>query len=81
MIAIVSILALVGLWVAFYAWPIGDTDPETPFAVVGNTDQFASLTDAVSTAQDGDIIEINGNGPFLVASLDAAEKSLTIQIS
>jgi tRNA A-37 threonylcarbamoyl transferase component Bud32 len=55
----------------------------TPFVILARPGSpardFASLADAVAGAENGDTIEIRGNGPFTVPPLNLKDKALTIR--
>ncbi len=56
-------------------------DASKPFVLLGQAQpqQFAKLSQAVAAAADGNTIEITGNGPFDIAGVTIAGKSLTIR--
>ena len=80
-LAAAATVIIVGL-IAFVARP-GDKGathpPETGFVVNGITEQFSSLAQAVAAANEKGVIEVHGNGPFLVPSLDTGSKALVIR--
>jgi serine/threonine protein kinase len=49
------------------------------FHIVGRDDVFAGLAAALDAAQDRDIIEVHGDGPFLTPPLTISDKRLTIR--
>jgi eukaryotic-like serine/threonine-protein kinase len=49
------------------------------FRIVGRTDHFATLASAVSAARDGDILSVEGDGPFRSEAIRFYGKSLTLQ--
>jgi len=51
----------------------------TPFAIVGRAGGFASLADAIQATQDGDIIEVQENGPHRSPKIEITGKRLAIR--
>jgi hypothetical protein len=51
----------------------------TGFVVVGQPDYFPTLGEAVAAANDGDVIEVHGNGPHREKKVEVRGKPLTIR--
>jgi hypothetical protein len=51
----------------------------TGFVIAGRPDVFRDLAGAVTAARDGDVIEVNGDGPFQSPSISTGGKRLVIR--
>src|SRR5262249_15442586 len=56
-----------------------DTPTKQGFDIPGREGTFAGLAAAVNAAQDGDVIDVHGDGPFLTPPLTIQGKRLTIR--
>jgi serine/threonine protein kinase len=60
--------------------PLPPVIPIPPgFRIAGQGEHFATLAAAITAAQDGQAIEVYGNGPFLTPPITIAGKRLTIR--
>eukprot|EP00913_Durusdinium_trenchii_P008803 g8269.t1 len=63
----------------------GSSDTEKPaasasgFRIVGTGEMHARLRDAIKNANDGDVIEVQGDGPFRVDAVQVRGKRLTLR--
>jgi serine/threonine protein kinase len=75
------------LLVAFFIWPKqakpktqqGGKPSVTGFVVSGFSDPFSSLGDAIAAAKQVGVVEVHGDGPFHVPSLELSESHVTIR--
>jgi hypothetical protein len=77
-LALVAGLLIVGLLFVLYGPSNEGLRSVSEFVVAGHAQPFHSLEDAIAAAGDNDVLEVHGNGPFLVPSL-RTRKSLVIQ--
>src|SRR5262245_41973320 len=59
--------------------PSNPPSPKPGFRIAGRDDVFVGLAAALDAAQDRDVIEVHGDGPFLTPPLTIADKRLTIR--
>jgi serine/threonine protein kinase len=53
--------------------------PQAGFTLGSSGAHFATLADALTAANEGDVIEVHGNGPFLTPPLTVTGKRITIR--
>ena len=87
------LLVCVGLAVATLSRPVSpkpiaiepvvetprNVDVSAAFFIGDQKNGFDTLASAIEAARDGDSIEIRGNGPFLIDTIDIGDKSLAIK--
>jgi serine/threonine protein kinase len=57
-------------------------DKEKPFVLIrtgGDREEFKQIAAAVAELQEGDVLEVHGNGPFPVPSINLKDKGLTVR--
>jgi serine/threonine-protein kinase len=82
-VALAAVALGFGMW---RVWPRGETALSTAveqrtagFWIEREGGKYDSLAAAVKAAQDGDVIEVNGDGPFRTAPITTGGKPLTIR--
>jgi serine/threonine protein kinase len=60
--------------------PTPSSEPrELPFAITGRSKRFTSMAEAIVAAKDGDVLTIEGSGPFVMPPVNWESKALTLR--